>query len=171
MRSYGTTKWGRVLEMRVPPLVVLVATSGLVWASAALTPEWTTDQRQTTRKLAAAALALVGLGVAMAGVWEFRKHGTTVNPMRPKASLTIVESGIYRWTRNPMYLGMHLGLVGLAVLCGNLWGMVAAHAFVAYITRFQIAPEERALAERFGEPYANYRGRVRRWVGRGQSAT
>jgi protein-S-isoprenylcysteine O-methyltransferase Ste14 len=154
------------LEMRVPPLVALASSCALVWVVVALTPEWTTSLAQTVRQATAAALALIGVAFMGAGVSEFRRHETTVNPMRPESSSKVVDSGVYAWTRNPMYLGMHLGVFAWAVLLGNLWGLVAAHAFVAYIARFQIAPEERVLSARFGAPYVNYTQRVRRWLGR-----
>lgn len=153
------------LELRIPPLAVLAVFGGVVWAATALTPEWTTGQWHLARRVLAAALISLGAVVAIAGVREFRQHKTTVNPMRPDASSTIVESGIYRWSRNPMYLGMHLSLLGWSVWLGNPWGLVVAQAFPAYITQFQIIPEERLLAAQFGPPYANYTRRVSRWFG------
>lgn len=159
-------KGSHALETRVPPLVVLVLCGGLVWACAALTPQWTTDQWRLTRRVAAAAFTAIGVIVALAGVSEFRRCETTVNPMRPETSQKVVDSGAYAWTRNPMYLDMHLALVAWALFLGNLWGLVAAHTFAAFVRRFQIVPEERALEAQFGAPYVEYTRAVRRWFGR-----
>lgn len=109
--------------------------------------------------------ALVGLGaaIAVAGVLAFRRARTTVNPMTPDASSAIVRTGIYRLTRNPMYLGFLLALVGWALMLGTLLALVPVAAFVAWMNRFQIEPEERALRRKFGDDYADYLRRVRRW--------
>jgi len=109
-------------------------------------------------------MALTGIAIAIAGVVEFRRAQTTVNPLKPQATSRLVTSGIYRFTRNPMYLGFCMGLVASAVFLSSAWALLGPLAFVVYITRFQIAPEERALAGLFGDAFTDYQGRVRRWV-------
>jgi protein-S-isoprenylcysteine O-methyltransferase Ste14 len=101
---------------------------------------------------------------ALAGVAEFRRARTTVNPTTPQASSSVVDSGIYRRSRNPMYLGFLLALAGWAIQLGHLAALPVLPAFVLYMNRFQIAPEERALRAKFGAPYAEYTRRVRRWL-------
>ena len=116
------------------------------------------------RRTLAGALALVGVGLDLTGVAAFVRARTTVNPLRPARASTLVIAGAYRFTRNPMYLGMALLLAGWAVLLGSWVSVMAPVVFVAFITRFQIVPEERAMAERFGLDYRAYCQRVRRWL-------
>ena len=84
--------------------------------------------------------------------------------MKPGAVSALVTNGIYRWTRNPMYVGLCLFLSAAVVYLWSPWVLLGPVAFVAYINRFQIAPEERVMRERFGETYEAYCQRVRRWV-------
>ena len=87
-----------------------------------------------------------------------------MNPMKPDPTSSLVVSGIYRYTRNPMYLGFLLILLAWAVALSNALALVSLLAFVLYMNRFQIVPEERMLASRFAQDYAEYRARVRRWI-------
>jgi protein-S-isoprenylcysteine O-methyltransferase Ste14 len=84
--------------------------------------------------------------------------------MKPQKATTVVTTGIYQYTRNPMYLGLFLFLAALAVKLGNPTAMPFLPAFVAYMNRFQIAPEERILEAQFGDTYTDYKSRVRRWI-------
>ena len=102
--------------------------------------------------------------MALAGAVAFRKYRTTVNPMHPESTTALVTTGIYSFTRNPMYVGLLLVLAAWAAWLSNLLALVILPVFVAYVSRFQIVPEERALAARFGEQFALYCRRVRRWV-------
>jgi len=115
-------------------------------------------------KYAAAALVLTGLLLALVGVLQFRRARTTVNPMSPAKASALVSSGIYRWSRNPMYLGMALLLLGVAAWGSTLAGYLLVLAFCWFLTRFQIIPEERALLAAFGQEFAQYMARVRRWI-------
>lgn len=109
-------------------------------------------------------LALAGALIGLAGVAAFRRHRTTVNPFTPERSSSVVDTGIYRFSRNPMYLGLLLGLLGWGVFLGNWVSVLLLPAFVAYMNRFQIRAEERALAARFGPQYLEYSRSVRRWL-------
>ena len=109
-------------------------------------------------------VVLAGVWLAIAGVRAFRKADTTIDPRSPDQSTSIVRSGPFGFTRNPMYLGMVLVLVGVCAYLANLLALVAVVVFVAYITRFQIIPEERLLLAKFGEPFALYMRSVRRWI-------
>jgi protein-S-isoprenylcysteine O-methyltransferase Ste14 len=100
-------------------------------------------------------------GLAMLSFWRAR---TTANPMKPSSASFLVTSGIYRFTRNPMYLGMLLLLVGWALYVANALALLFLPAFILYMNRFQIKPEERALTARFGREYLEYMSQVHRWI-------
>ena len=152
----------RRLELKFPPLLIVAAFAAAMVALARAFPA--ASIALPLRVPAAIALAVLGGVIAIAGVIAFRAHRTTVNPMRPESAATVVIGGVYRFSRNPMYLGLLLALAGLALYVSNALAMLLLPAFVACMNRVQIEPEERALAARFGEQYAAYRARVRRWV-------
>lgn len=107
---------------------------------------------------------VAALALDIIAFWEFRKFKTTVNPINPDKASLIVASGIFSKTRNPMYLGMILLLSGWAILNTSLLGFLLVFGFWAFITRFQIIPEERALSAKFGQGYLDYLSKVRRWI-------
>ena len=102
--------------------------------------------------------------VALAGIFAFRNNRTTVNPLSPGTASVVVTTGVYRISRNPMYLGFLMALAGWAVHLSNVGATLLLPAFVAYLTRYQIKPEERALLAKFGSEYSQYMSRVRRWL-------
>jgi protein-S-isoprenylcysteine O-methyltransferase Ste14 len=150
------------LELKLPPLLQCLLALLLMWLLARVLPalSYLTPGRRLVAMLAVA----VGIAVALAGVLAFRRAHTTLNPTRPGAASAVVAQGVYRYTRNPMYLGMLLVLAGAAVWLSNLSAWAVLPAFVAYMNRFQILPEERALAAKFGPGYADYARSVRRWI-------
>lgn len=150
------------LESRIPPPAVMVLVAGAMWAACRWMPALSSNY--PGRVAIACGLAALGIAVALAGVFEFRRARTTVDPLHPERATAIVDGGIYRITRNPMYVGMLLGLVAWTMFLGNPLALVGPVAFVLYINRFQISPEERALTQLFGEPYRVYLARVRRWI-------
>lgn len=152
----------RWLDLRVPPILVGLFFAGAMFAVSRVTPEIT--GQLPFRRTLALTLAVLGAGIALAGVAVFRGKRTTVNPLTPEASSTFVSIGIYRVSRNPMYLGFLLALGGWAVFLSHPGALVLLPAFVAYLTRYQIQPEERALLAKFGPEFAQYMTRVRRWV-------
>ena len=112
----------------------------------------------------AALCVAVSLVIGVAALLGFRRARTTVNPLSPEKASALVVSGLYRWTRNPMYLAMLLLLIGWAGLIANWAALAILPLFVIYLNRFQIEPEERALRARFGEEFDNYCRKVRRWL-------
>lgn len=152
----------RAFDLRVPPLVVVVLFAGVAWAGAQVWPRLTF--LFPARVVIAAALAIIGVVISALGVISFRRAGTTVNPIKPESSTTLVVRGVYRFTRNPMYLGFLGLLAAWVVWLGNASGLLTLPAFVAYMNRFQIRPEEAALQKRFGEAFVAYTRRVRRWI-------
>ncbi|HYG54551.1 MAG TPA: isoprenylcysteine carboxylmethyltransferase family protein [Burkholderiales bacterium] len=152
----------RWLELRVPPPVVAVIAALAIWALRRLFPE--EGVFIPGRRAIYGTLLAVGLLVVILGWAEFRRARTTVNPMQPDAASSLVTGGIYRWTRNPMYLGMALVLCAVAVFFSNPLGLAPVVVFIAWMNLFQIAPEERALRSRFGTAFDEYCERVRRWL-------
>jgi protein-S-isoprenylcysteine O-methyltransferase Ste14 len=150
------------LELRVPPPVVGVVVGLAMWLAAVAVPALDFDL--PARGAAALAVAAVGLAIGATAFLQFRKANTTVNPLNPEASTALVIAGIYRLTRNPMYLGMLVILIAWSLWLSNLAAVVLLPLFVAYLNRFQIVPEERALEARFGAQFADYRRSVRRWL-------
>jgi len=112
----------------------------------------------------ALALGVIGLSISISGIRSFRRAKTTINPSKPSAASSLVTSGVYRYTRNPMYLGLLVTLVGWAMFLSNPLALLAVPLFVLYINRLQINPEERVLSALFGAEYAAYKEKVRRWL-------
>lgn len=133
-----------------------------MWGAAWAPPGWRFGFAGRTGL--AIGLGIVGTIIAWLGVVCFRQARTTVNPMKPDASSSLVQSGIYRVTRNPMYLGFLFWLMGWAVFLGHLTTFVFLPLFVLYMNAFQIRPEERALSRLFGREFEAYQRKVRRWL-------
>jgi protein-S-isoprenylcysteine O-methyltransferase Ste14 len=151
-----------VLELKVPPVAVVLAAAALMWFVAWAVPAF--GFLLPARDWVAMSFALVGAVTSALGVVSFRRAGTTVNPMKPDSSSSLVASGIYRLTRNPMYLGFLLVLLGWAIFLSSVLAFLFLPAFILYMNRFQIEPEERALAALFGQAFAAYKARARRWL-------
>lgn len=149
------------MSLKIPPVVVFFVALGLLFGIHYLTPDVRYDYpyRVTVSRL----FLVAGSLIALAGIVAFRNKSTTVDPMKPAKASQLVTHGIYQYTRNPMYLGMAMVLMGGVVRIGNPWCLLAVLFFVVYLTRFQIKPEEHALEQLFGEDYRTYCQRVRRW--------
>jgi protein-S-isoprenylcysteine O-methyltransferase Ste14 len=150
------------LALRVPPVAVTVIAGVLAGNGAETFPALTIEYG--ARPWVAAALWAAGAGSCLAGVVAFRRACTTVNPLTPASATTLVTTGLYRLTRHPMYLGFLLFLLAEIAWLANPVAFLVAPAFVLYLNRFQIEPEERALRARFGPAYRTYAAQVRRWI-------
>lgn len=153
-------RWA-ALELKVPPPVVALLLGMAAWWLAPLGPAiaWP----EALRLGLAGGLVFTGLALDFSGLVAFVRRHTTINPLSPSKSRALVTSGVYRLTRNPMYLGLACLLSAWAVWLAALLPWLEPVAFVLYITRFQIGPEERVLSELFGPAYTDYTRRVRRW--------
>lgn len=150
------------LELKVPPPVVALLIGVLMWLVSRVVP-WS-EFTLPNRSLIALVAALAGFIVSSLGFFSFRRAGTTVNPTKPSATTSLVVVGVYRLTRNPMYVGLLLLLLAWATYLSSAVAFIFLPVFVLYINRFQIQPEERVLELKFGSEYAAYKGRVRRWL-------
>jgi protein-S-isoprenylcysteine O-methyltransferase Ste14 len=152
----------RFLELKVPPLALMMLMAALMWLVSRATPALQVPV--PARTFLSLGFVIAGAVTSALGVVSFRRARTTVNPMNPAASSSLVIGGIYRLTRNPMYLGFLLALIGWAVFLSNALAFLLLPVFIFYMNSFQIEPEERALASLFGQEFITYRSRVRRWL-------
>ncbi len=150
------------LELKAPPAAVTAVTASLMWAVSAAAPA--VDFAFLVNPALSAGLFLAGALICLAGVASFRRAGTTVNPMKPNSTVALVSSGIYKHSRNPMYLGFLVVLLSWALFLSNGLALLFLPAFVLYMEHFQIRAEERVLGALFGHHYTAYRANVRRWL-------
>ena len=108
-------------------------------------------------------MLLAGL-LDLSSLYLFFKKRTTPNPMKPEFTTGLVTNGLYKISRNPMYLGLLTILIGFAIYLGNLTSFLVLPAFYFVITEMQIKPEERMLEKKFSEEYLAYKNKVRRWL-------
>jgi protein-S-isoprenylcysteine O-methyltransferase Ste14 len=151
-----------ILESRLPPVAVVLLMAALMWLAAWAVPAF--KFALPARAFFAVSLAVAGAVTSTLGVASFRRAKTTVNPLKPSSSSSLVLSGVYALTRNPMYLVFLLILVGWATFLSNMLAFLLLPTFIFYMNRFQIEPEERALTSRFGQQFVAYKSRVRRWI-------
>ena len=150
------------LELKVPPLVLVLVLAGAMWFAAMQLPSlaFTLPWRHGL----AVTVSGVGILFLLAGGYAFQKAKTTFNPMKPDTASSVVASGIYRVSRNPMYVGFLLTLTGWATWLSHPVPFLFLPVFVTYMNRFQISPEERALSAKFGDDYDRYKQGVHRWL-------
>ena len=142
------------LDLKIPPPIVTLVLALLMWLTPAVAGHL--EISFPSRVLWAVVLVCVGQGIAIAGMVAFRRAKTTVNPVKASSASSLVIRGVYRYTRNPMYVGLLLTLLAFAVFLANPLAVLWVVVYVLYITRFQIIPEERVLASLFGAEYEAY---------------
>ena len=150
------------LALKVPPPVVLLIFGILMWFVGSRVPG---GRFEFDNQLAAAiSVGVLGLIINVNAIHGFRRAKTTVNPLHPGKATQLVVGGVFRLSRNPMYLGILVVLIGWAIWIGSFYNVALIALFVYYITEFQIRPEEEVLRPLFGEAYADYCSKVRRWI-------
>lgn len=152
----------RALELKVPPPLAALMVGVAMWGIAQVAPALIFDDY--LRWGLAAVLVAIGVSFAAAGFIAFRRAKTTINPMQPEKATSLVSTGVYRITRNPMYVGLLFLLTAWAVILSSPWSLLGLVVFYLWISRFQIVPEERSLITLFGEEYVRYTAKVRRWL-------
>jgi protein-S-isoprenylcysteine O-methyltransferase Ste14 len=150
------------LENRIPPPIVVIFVGALMWLTARFTTHWLTPA--SWRIVPAAGLFIVALAIGASGFMAFRRAKTTIDPVNLQAASVLVTGGIFRFSRNPMYVGFVGLLTAWAIYLAAPWTLSGVAAFVLFIRRFQIVPEERVITEKFGATYVDYQRRVRRWL-------
>lgn len=150
------------LELKIPPPLVALLCILLMWYVQGFYPlSWLMSAWVLPLSIA---LALAGIAIAAIGAAAFRRAHTTVNPLHPEQTSQLVTSGIFQYSRNPMYLGMALVLLAIALYMADFSAFLGVALFVRFIGRYQVEPEERMLLEKFGDEFAAYQDQVRRWL-------
>ena len=150
------------MKLIVPPPFIALACLVLMWVTAKYFPNLSFDF--PLRVLLALVVCIAGGIINIVAVSHFVRNKTTISPVTPQKTEALVITGMYTFTRNPMYLGMVLLIIAIGLWLGNAMMIPAVVLFVWYITQFQIKPEEEALREKFGAPYEEYCKKVRRWI-------
>lgn len=150
------------LDNRIPPPLIAASAALLIWLFSFLPGHFplTHGLRITLMTVLFGAGLLLGVG----GITAFKRAQTTVNPLKPETATTLVTGGVYQYSRNPMYTGLALWLVVWALYLDSVLALAGVAAFVGYMTRFQIVPEEQAMQTLFGAQFTLYKARVRRWL-------
>lgn len=150
------------LETKIPPVAVFIIAALLMWLISSYLPA--IELPESIRWFIILSFLLFGAVMGLLGVFSFLRKETTVDPINPEKASSMVDKGVYKISRNPMYLALALVLIALAIYLKSLWSLPVVLLFMIYMTRFQIFPEERAMIKLFGEQYLDYMDRVRRWI-------
>ncbi len=148
------------MKTKIPPPVVTLVSALLIFFSKELFPSYAFDYQS----MLSIGVFISGLMILVSAVSLFKKKETTVNPMSPEKASSLVVDGVFKYTRNPMYLGMSVVLLSISIQFNLIGGLLIVCLFVAYITVFQIIPEEEAMEENFGEEYLSFKKSTRRWI-------
>lgn len=149
-----------MLELKIPPLLLFN-----IFAAVILVPAGYPIALNTMSFFTGALLLSVAVGIALVATMTFKQAKTTVNPYSFDNVNALVTSGVFGYSRNPMYLAMAIALLGVGLIVGSaVTAVFAVIGFVSYLTKFQILPEERLLANLFGSEYSQYCHQVRRWI-------
>ncbi|OUS73142.1 isoprenylcysteine carboxyl methyltransferase [Pseudoalteromonas sp. A601] len=149
-----------MLNNKIPPVLVVLFFAAIM----ALVAHYSVIDLSAFISYVAAIFVVIGVIFCIAGVVSFRLAKTTVNPNNPEQATELVTAGVYKLSRNPMYVGFAFILLGWGVWLMSIWAIACIAGFVAYLTLFQIIPEERALSKIFGQQYTDYMNQVRRWL-------
>ena len=150
------------MELKVIPVVQVIIAVLLMIVFSKLWPELILNW--PAHKQIAILLFSLAIVVGISAIISFKRHKTTVNPTKPEASTSVVSSGVYSLSRNPMYLAMLISLISLGYYLQQITALPIILIFIAYMTRFQIIPEEKMLTKIFSQQYLDYQKKVRRWL-------
>jgi len=149
----------KYLKTKIPPPIVTLLCIGIIYLF-----ENKIEYSQPDFKAIGIIFLILGLIIIFLAVLKFIKIKTTVDPTRPHKTSNLVISGIYKITRNPMYLGMLFLIMAYTIYTNNVVGSITIPIFIFYINKFQIEPEEIEMRKKFGESFENYCKKVNRWI-------
>jgi len=147
-------------NIKIPPPILVIILTSLVYFSSTKLELIHLPYRQSVSVI----ILIIGLIVIISPVINFIKSKTTVNPVKFKNVNTLVTTGIYRYSRNPMYLGMILIIISTTVYYLNFMSVFSPLIFYIWINKFQISREEIFLEDKFGNEYLKYKSETRRWI-------
>ena len=142
-----------------PPIVTLICGLG-IYFSGPFFPEYILS----INNILSIFILFLGFGILIISAASFKKHQTTINPLKPEQASSLVISGVFSFSRNPMYLGMVFILISVSIKFNLLGGLLITSMFALFITKFQIIPEEAAMHKLFPEEFASYKENTRRWI-------
>ena len=149
-----------MLDTKIPPPIVAIFIGVCIYFSRDWLPQFDSDYLF----YAGLGCELLAVVINLTAIFSFIKNKTTINPVKPHTATSLVTSGAFTFSRNPMYLGLLLFLFGFALQVNIIGGVPLLILFVLYLNAFQILPEERAMLEVFGDEYREYMKKVRRWI-------
>ena len=147
------------MKAKIPPPVIAIACIVINYLSTLLITSFTFSNQRAMGGV----ILMFGFFTAISAVSLFRKNRTTINPMKPEDTTTLITTGIFFYTRNPMYLGLLLIVISTLMFFGAWFGLIVVCFFIWYINTYQIQPEEEALQKLFGDQFTEYSKKVRRW--------
>ena len=149
-----------MMNNKIPPPIVTLISALIIYFSSSFFPSYTFPLFN--------ALSILSLGLGLLliflAVKSFKKSQTTINPLQPDLASSLVTDGVFKYSRNPMYLGMLFILIFISLRFNLIGGSLVALGFVIYITKYQIVPEEIAMVKLFNDKFIAYKSRVRRWL-------
>ena len=148
------------MKTRIPPPILALLMIGLVYLSSLLIGSVSFDYQALLSVL----LVIVGLSCALPSFRLFARNKTTISPFTPSETSVLITEGMYRYSRNPMYLGLLLLIIAATIWFGTWFGIIISLFFIVLLNILQIIPEEEALLQIFGEEYLEYKNKVRRWI-------
>ena len=152
----------KALELKIPPPVYALSLGIMMWLLNQYFP--VTHFIESPWNKVGLAIIVIALVLDSSSLFLFLKQRTTINPMKPSNTDELVTAGLYKITRNPMYVGLLVILFGYAVWLGSLTPFLILPLFYWLITQFQIKPEERILEKKFGQEYLFYKSKAKRWL-------
>lgn len=150
------------LELKIPPAVVMLFFMILMYFISSVFTSFNIDFM--FQMFLSVETAVSGFVLIVAATYVFNEKGTSINPMKPESATFLVRYGIYKFTRNPMYLGMVIILIAWLIFLGNVLNIVNIILFILYMNKYQIIPEEKALEKLFGDEFLSYKTKVKRWL-------
>ncbi len=152
----------KALELKIPPPVYALSLGIVMW----LLNQYFPLVRFIESPWNKIGMAIIAIAIVLdsSSLFLFLKKRTTINPMKPTNTEGLVTAGLYKITRNPMYVGLLVILFGYAIWLGSLTPFLILPVFYWLITSMQIKPEERILEKKFGQEYLDYKNKVKRWL-------
>ena len=148
------------MSNKIPPPVITLIGALLIYYSSPFFPYFTLAAFNVLPILS----LVSGIAVIVFAIKSFKDYKTTINPLKPETASSLVTNGVFKYTRNPMYLGLLLILIYLSLIFNVVGGCLVSLGFIIYITKFQIIPEEVAMEKLFGNQFLEYKQHVRRWI-------